>query len=64
MEELENLEETLNESIRESLGARSGRKSAGSKKGEEEDELSRYVLSEKKSRNMIAYLHVCISTQY
>lgn len=33
VEELENLEETLNESIRESLGARSGRKTLGKKKG-------------------------------
>ncbi|WOG89277.1 hypothetical protein DCAR_0208514 [Daucus carota subsp. sativus] len=33
VEELENLEETLNESIRESLGARSGRKVHGKKKG-------------------------------
>ncbi|KAL3813513.1 hypothetical protein ACJIZ3_014781 [Penstemon smallii] len=39
LEELENLEETLNESIRESLGARSGRLSLGKKKGKmEEDE--------------------------
>ncbi|KAL9676814.1 hypothetical protein QQ045_005034 [Rhodiola kirilowii] len=38
MEELENLEETLNESIRESLGARTGNKLAGRKRGEEEEE--------------------------
>ncbi|XP_059644876.1 uncharacterized protein LOC132286542 [Cornus florida] len=40
MEELENLEETLNESIRESMGARSGRMSRNKKKGaaEEDDE--------------------------
>ncbi|KAL5582054.1 hypothetical protein UlMin_014496 [Ulmus minor] len=38
MEELENLEETLNESIRESLGARSGNISHGKKKGATEDE--------------------------
>ncbi|KAJ6707567.1 KANADAPTIN [Salix viminalis] len=38
MEELENLEETLNESIRESLGARSGRISRGKGKGTGEDE--------------------------
>ncbi|KAI4352340.1 hypothetical protein L6164_006603 [Bauhinia variegata] len=38
MEELENLEETLNDSIRESIGARSGKKSHGKKKGEMEDE--------------------------
>ncbi|CAM8968682.1 unnamed protein product [Rhodiola kirilowii] len=38
MEELENLEETLNESIRESLGARTGKKLAGRKRGEEEEE--------------------------
>ncbi|XP_019195353.1 PREDICTED: kanadaptin [Ipomoea nil] len=42
MEELENLEETLNESIRESLGARAGRMSHGKKKrvDEEEEEYS------------------------
>ncbi|CAL2249893.1 unnamed protein product [Prunus armeniaca] len=41
MEELENLEETLNESIRESLGARVGKLSYGKKKGatDEEEEL-------------------------
>ncbi|KAF7824972.1 kanadaptin [Senna tora] len=38
MEELENLEETLNDSIRESLGARSGKTSSGKKKGAMEDE--------------------------
>lgn len=38
MEELENLEETLNESIRESLGARSGNTYHGKKKGAAEDE--------------------------
>ncbi|KAJ6396293.1 hypothetical protein OIU77_021342 [Salix suchowensis] len=38
LEELENLEETLNESIRESLGARSGRMSRGKGKGTGEDE--------------------------
>lgn len=38
MEELENLEETLNESIRESLGARSGNTYRGKKKGMGEDE--------------------------
>ncbi|XP_016445189.1 uncharacterized protein LOC107770402 [Nicotiana tabacum] len=41
MEELENLEETLNESIRESLGARTGMTSRGKKKApEEEEEIS------------------------
>ena len=42
MEELENLEETLNESIRESMGAR-GKLSSWKKKGaaEEEDEYLR-----------------------
>ncbi|EXB77630.1 hypothetical protein L484_018146 [Morus notabilis] len=41
MEELENLEETLNESIRESLGARAGTIGRGRKKGaaEEDDEF-------------------------
>lgn len=38
MEELENLEETLNESIRESLGARIGKISLGKKKGATEDD--------------------------
>lgn len=38
MEELENLEETLNESIRESLGARAGKISRGKKKGAVEDD--------------------------
>ncbi|KAJ7974248.1 kanadaptin [Quillaja saponaria] len=38
LEELENLEETLNESIRESLGARTGKISHGKKKGAAEDE--------------------------
>lgn len=49
MEELENLEETLNESIRESIGARSGKLSHGYKKGatEEDDELLRYILDVK-----------------
>lgn len=49
MEELENLEETLNESIRESLGARVGKPSRGKKKGavEEEEELLRYFISNK-----------------
>ncbi|CAN4082748.1 unnamed protein product [Withania somnifera] len=40
LEELENLEETLNESIRESLGARAGRTSSGKKKEPEEEEFS------------------------
>lgn len=43
VEELENLEETLNESIRESLGARTGRTSNGKKKEPEEEEFSRLV---------------------
>ncbi|KAK9272689.1 hypothetical protein L1049_003066 [Liquidambar formosana] len=38
VEELENLEETLNESIRESMGARTGNISGGKKKGAVEDE--------------------------
>ncbi|BAT83190.1 hypothetical protein VIGAN_04030400 [Vigna angularis var. angularis] len=40
LEEVENLEETLNDSIRESLGARTGKMSHGKKKGaiEEEEE--------------------------
>ncbi|GFZ19020.1 SMAD/FHA domain-containing protein [Actinidia rufa] len=45
MEELENLEETLNESIRESMGARSGRTSHAKKKGVTEDE-EEYVSDE------------------
>lgn len=49
MEELENLEETLNESIRESLGARVGKLSYGKKKGatDEEEELLRYYINNK-----------------
>lgn len=43
MEELENLEETLNESIRESLGARSGRTFHGKKKGATEDDEDEYM---------------------
>lgn len=45
MEELENLEETLNDSIRESIGARTGRTSHGKKKGfleDDEDDYLRY----------------------
>lgn len=45
MEELDNLEETLNESIRESVGARSGKGAHGKKKGafeEEEESGTRY----------------------
>lgn len=38
MEELENLEETLNESIQESIGARAGKVVYGKKKGTTEDE--------------------------
>ncbi|KAL1194348.1 phosphatase 1 regulatory inhibitor subunit PPP1R8-like protein [Cardamine amara subsp. amara] len=38
LEELENLEETLNDSIRESLGAKTGRKPHDKKKGTVEDE--------------------------
>ncbi|CAK9155958.1 unnamed protein product [Ilex paraguariensis] len=46
MEELENLEETLNESIRESMGARAGRMSHGKKKGatEDDEEYLRYII--------------------
>ncbi|KAI3452165.1 hypothetical protein Pfo_008830 [Paulownia fortunei] len=42
MEELENLEETLNESIRESIGARAGKLSRGKKKGTMEDDEEDY----------------------
>ncbi|GLT62007.1 hypothetical protein SLA2020_346760 [Shorea laevis] len=38
MEELENLEETLNDSIRESMGARAGKISGGKRKGAPEDD--------------------------
>ncbi|OMO52642.1 hypothetical protein CCACVL1_29147 [Corchorus capsularis] len=38
MEELENLEETLNESIRESIGARAGNTSRGKRKGGPDDD--------------------------
>lgn len=46
MEEIDNLEETLNESIQESVGARSGRISGTTKKGvtENEDEYLRYIM--------------------
>lgn len=55
LEELENLEETLNESIRESLGARVGKLSHGKKKGatEEDEELLRYFISENYLRGSI-----------
>lgn len=45
MEELENLEETLNESIQESIGARAGRICRGKGKGatEDDDEFLRYL---------------------
>ncbi|KAI5665777.1 hypothetical protein M9H77_15630 [Catharanthus roseus] len=43
MEELENLEETLNESIRESIGARAGRTSRGKGKGALEDDEENYL---------------------
>lgn len=43
MEELENLEETLNESIRESIGARAGRTFHGKKKGAVEDDDEEYM---------------------
>ncbi|KAL6553077.1 hypothetical protein OROGR_006919 [Orobanche gracilis] len=46
MEELDNLEETLNESIRESLGARGGKTSRGKKKGTMEDEEEDYMSDE------------------
>lgn len=44
MEELENLEETLNDSIRESIGARAGIITHGKKKGaaEDDEEYIRY----------------------
>nr|XP_043606251.1 kanadaptin [Erigeron canadensis] len=45
LEELENLEETLNESIRESLGARGGRVH-GKKKGAIEDDEDEYMSDE------------------
>jgi hypothetical protein len=45
MEELENLEETLNDSIQESLGARTGKPKRGSHKASlEEEEVIRCVL--------------------
>ncbi|XAR51605.1 hypothetical protein NMG60_11006279 [Bertholletia excelsa] len=43
MEELENLEETLNESIRESIGARAGKMSHTKKKGATEDGEEEYL---------------------
>ncbi|KAA8530487.1 hypothetical protein F0562_005196 [Nyssa sinensis] len=42
MEELENLEETLNESIQESIGARGGKMSHGKRKGVTEDDEEEY----------------------
>lgn len=44
MEEIENLEETLNESIRESLGARAGKTSHGKNRGatEDDEDFARY----------------------
>lgn len=47
LEELENLEETLNDSIRESIGARSGKLPGGKKKGpvEDEEEYLRYTFT-------------------
>lgn len=55
MEELENLEETLNESIRESLGARTSKSSRGKNKGatEEDDELLRYANFEQRKKDLI-----------
>lgn len=43
MEELENLEETLNESIRESLGARAGKTTRGKRLGVTEDDEEDYM---------------------
>ncbi|CAI9758723.1 unnamed protein product [Fraxinus pennsylvanica] len=43
VEELENLEETLNESIRESIGARGGRTKHSKKKGAMEDDDGEYM---------------------
>lgn len=43
MEELENLEETLNESIRESVGARTGKLSHGKTRGTLEDDEEDYL---------------------
>ncbi|XP_071913243.1 uncharacterized protein [Coffea arabica] len=43
MEELENLEETLNESIRESLGARAGKTTRGKRQGATEDNEEDYL---------------------
>jgi hypothetical protein len=45
MEELDNLEETLNDSVRESLGARSGKAKRGNHKAilEEEEDVLRFV---------------------
>ena len=50
MEELENLEETLNDSIRESIGARTGKISHGKKKGavDDEDEYVRYNITNRR----------------
>lgn len=51
MEELENLEETLNDSIQESIGARTGKVSHGKKKGamEDEEEYLRYNITDRRN---------------
>ena len=62
MEELENLEETLNDSIQESLGARTGKPKRGSHKAslEEEEEVIRFVLLI--NLNHDCYILFCVSS--
>ena len=63
MEELENLEETLNDSIKESLGARTGKPSHGKKKGavEDEEDYIRYtIISSVEVETSWEESHACI----
>jgi hypothetical protein len=63
LEELENLEETLNDSIKESLGARTGKPSHGKKKGavEDEEDYIRYAnISSMEVETSWEESHACI----
>jgi len=67
MEELENLEETLNDSIKESLGARTGKPSHGKKKGavEDEEDYIRYtIISSVEVETSWEESHACIFLFY
>jgi hypothetical protein len=68
LEELENLEETLNDSIKESIGARGGKISNGKNKGaaEDEEEYLRYFIYGKfffqtKTTRLTKCYHILIS---